>query len=153
IVKPHWSFIDVASFRDRYGRLESCVCAIETGSGLATGFLVGPDLVLTNYHVVENMSPDAVTECICRFDYKSVDRDIIQSGRAVKLAAPPVAARPYGSADLTASGDQWAEHELDYALLRLADRIGEQPVGMGAEPGAPARGWITVSSVPRRVVE
>lgn len=34
--------------------------------------------------------------------------------------------------------------ELDYALLRLDRPAGDEAVGEGAEPGAPARGWIEV---------
>ena len=34
--------------------------------------------------------------------------------------------------------------ELDYALLRLSDDIGAQPVAGGkADPGTPKRGWLS----------
>ena len=34
---------------------------------------------------------------------------------------------------------------LDYALLRVDGDAGNRPVGDNAPPGAPARGWLTVS--------
>jgi Trypsin-like peptidase domain/Effector-associated domain 1 len=156
IVRPRWNFIDVASFRARYARLENCVCAIETGTSLGTGFLVGPDLVLTNYHVIKSVIGNGTSDAIrCRFDYKAMsDGTTILPGRTIGLAVPGVlASRPYSPADLVASDGHWEPHELDYALLRLAEKVGRQPIGVSAEPSAPARGWITALSMPPHVAK
>jgi hypothetical protein len=155
LVRPRWDFVDVAVFRQRYARMENCVCALELAAGLGTGFLVGPDLVMTNYHVVKDVvlgtvSADSIR---CRFDYKALpDGTTMSPGRTVGLqAAGIVASRPYSGADLVASGGPWQSEELDYALLRLAEKVGDQPIGMKAELGAPTRGWLTVASTPSQV--
>ncbi len=155
LVRRRWNFTDIALFRERFGRIENCVCAIETGSGLGTGFLVGPDLVLTNYHVVKNAAGGSASQgsIRCRFDYKAVtSSNVISAGREVALARDGIVAfQPYSQADLQPSGGEWKPHELDYALLRLSEKIGDQPIGPSAEPGATLRGWIPVGIDPPSV--
>ena len=48
-------FSDIAQWRARLGQAELAVCRIESPAwrALGTGFLVGPDLVMTNRHVVD----------------------------------------------------------------------------------------------------
>lgn len=153
IVDLQSRFTDANLFGQRYGRLESCVCAVEdTDGGLGTGWLVAPDLVITNYHVVEKFLEGgaAATDLRCRFDFKVMD-GAIQAGRRVQLASGNrwcIASRPYGPSDLSASATEWEPHQLDYALLRLAEPVGDQPIGEKSETGAPKRGWITVQSNP-----
>ena len=49
---------DAKEWRQQMARLEAKVCRVEIptahGTVFGTGFLVGPDCVLTNFHVVEN---------------------------------------------------------------------------------------------------
>src|SRR5262249_17584030 len=48
IVRPHLSFADFGIWRDRMTRVEGLVCQIRfDGNAQGTGFLVGPDAVLT----------------------------------------------------------------------------------------------------------
>jgi hypothetical protein len=149
-------FQDVDVFGRRYGRLETCVCAVEdTAGGRGTGWLVAPNIVITNYHVVEGFikghAPAA--DLRCRFDFKVMD-GTIQAGRSVSLAGGNswcIASRPYGSSDFTATGTEWGPDQLDYALLRLDEPVGDQPIGAKAELGAPKRGWITIPSQPPTV--
>jgi hypothetical protein len=50
-------FVDVSTWRAQLGELEAQVCRVEVPARLAstvgTGFLVGPDVCLTNFHVVK----------------------------------------------------------------------------------------------------
>jgi hypothetical protein len=65
--------LDFAVWREKMTLVEGRVCRVEIGGNAAgTGFLVGPDAVLTNYHVLQSVlegktAPGKVT---CRFDYK-----------------------------------------------------------------------------------
>ena len=56
IVKGN-SFLDVAQWRARLSEVEGQVCRVEIAANLGTvygtGFLVGRDVVMTNYHVAE----------------------------------------------------------------------------------------------------
>jgi hypothetical protein len=157
IVRERSRFGNYASFRERSARLGACVCAVELPNGWGTGFLVGPDLVLTNYHVVIKALTGEVSpkDIRCRFDYLALPNgSTIQAGRVVPLAeAWQLAHRPFSPADLVATGGVWQPQELDYALLRLAEKIaeqplGEKPAGQQVEPGAALRGWITLPSAP-----
>jgi hypothetical protein len=54
IVKAHLAFADFGVWRERMSKVEGQVCLIRiNGNAQETGFLVGPDAVLTNYHVME----------------------------------------------------------------------------------------------------
>src|SRR5262249_17373736 len=48
--------------------LQGRICRVEAGQCCGTGFLVGDDLVLTNYHVVEDCRNSDGRDVICRFD-------------------------------------------------------------------------------------
>ncbi|MFG3149074.1 effector-associated domain EAD1-containing protein [Streptomyces sp. NPDC048243] len=148
--------IHPALFRAGLGQIEGRVCRIEavrsgTSRSLGTGFLVGPDLCLTSFHVVEGLfagqlRPDEVR---VRFDYKLGDGHGLPGLRpaeeTVSFLAEQwcVASAPYADADQDPSGEQIpAVDELDFALLRLADSPGSRPIGNDAEPGSADRGWI-----------
>ena len=70
VVGQNTTFLDVAAWRAQLTRAEWRVCRVDLdGSGNGTGFLVGPDTVLTNHHVVAtaiggNRNPNTIT---CRF--------------------------------------------------------------------------------------
>ena len=74
------------------------------GRALGTGFLVGPDLLLTNQHVLKAKSQ--LGSAVVRFDYQSdADGVVISKGRVFKFLPDT-----YESSEST---------ELDYALVRL----------------------------------
>src|SRR5262249_49397624 len=72
-IKDRLPAFDFAVFREKMALIEGQVCRVEMDRNAAgTGFLVGPDAVLTNFHVLESVlkgeaSPSKVG---CRFDYK-----------------------------------------------------------------------------------
>lgn len=160
-----FSTLEPSDRRRKEAQLEGRVCQVMFKSipEVGTGWLVGPDLVLTNYHVVESILPRGrgpadwpsskprnrlrATDVVCQFDYKRVGGILIQ-GTSVGLhpEQPVVAWSPFSSAD---QGENLssvpAENELDFALLRLDRRVGELPIGEG-ESQAPARGWISLRS-------
>ena len=111
-----------------------------------TGFLVGPDLILTAYHVVAPAieGPEGSRAITLHFDYKlPANGETISPGTVCRIARKDwiAAACPSGpEADLRA---------LDYAILRVEGSPGSEPIGGDrAEPGAEPRGWITVPGRP-----
>lgn len=138
---------DVAKFRQRLAELERTVCRIDiNGRAAGTGFLVGPDLVLTNYHVIDGVSSGASISLL--FDHKVLDDgSTLNPGTAYKLANEwLVHSSPHSKVDLQhepKSGEPRPD-ELDYALLRVAGRAGEDQVSYDGVTGehAPQRGWI-----------
>ena len=142
-------FLDVARWREMLGQLEGRVCKIEVeGNGTGTGFLVGTDAVMTNYHVMEQVikgaiAPDKVT---LRFDFKRLANDAAEKGTVYHLAKEwRIHDSPYSAIDLgdPTTGLQELDH-LDYALLRTETRVAEEPIGgaANADTGAPLRGFI-----------
>jgi hypothetical protein len=150
IVGGNTTFLDVAQWRAALTRAEWRVCRIDySGKGIGTGFLVGPDLVLTNHHVVETLiaKKTAVANWSCRFDYKVLESgETISNGKSIPFAADwEVDSAPSSAVDeLPDPKADPAENELDYALVRLAERAGEAPVGKGEQ--AEPRGWFALST-------
>ncbi len=61
VVRNELPFADIQVWRTRLGELERCVCRVQVGPEdspefMATGFLVGPDLVMTCYHGFERLA-------------------------------------------------------------------------------------------------
>ena len=151
------AFHDATKLLTRLSEIFGQVCRIEiNGKQEGTGFLVSPDLVLTNYHVAKKFidNPALTSQVVARFDFRSMGNGpAVYTGTTVKLAATnPVADyKPYdpieaGTIALTTS---IAPDKLDYALLRLEKAIGSEPGGPRFEGATPEggeanqqRGWI-----------
>ncbi len=128
-IKPHLHQLDVNIWLNRLAQIERQVCRIEiNGNAAGTGFLVGPDAVLTNWHVVAaTKTANTLGQLACRFDYLRLDNNTRQPGLAVALHTDGcISSRPYSPAELTATpGDPPpTANQLDYALLRLAEAVG-----------------------------
>jgi hypothetical protein len=142
-VRPYLAKLDVRVWQDRLVKIERQVCRVELeGNALGTGFLVGPDTVLTNWHVFEiAKNAGKVGQLGCRFDYVRLPNGQTDAGQLVLLdTAGSLDGYPYSAAEKAGNPDNPLPtmDELDYALMRLASRVGEQQVD-----GAP-RGWIAL---------
>jgi V8-like Glu-specific endopeptidase len=112
---------------------ESPVCQIlRHGEPVGTGFLVGPNLVMSNWHVFESERGSGVLagigEFAARFDYRA---------EAGKPGALPVTTIAFDGA--SKFEDASRADELDYALVSIPGRIGEDPA-----PGQARRGWLNL---------
>jgi V8-like Glu-specific endopeptidase len=157
-------FISSASFERIFPKLLRTVCAIALGEPqnqiVGSGFLVGPDLVMTNYHVLETfLRYDSNTQTItalpntklfCFFDYFCEPAPSVppSNGRHASLVAATVPAPgwlvyarksraddgkyPYSTVD---------NNELDYAIIKLSQSIGQFAAQRG---GGSVRGWLTL---------
>lgn len=174
VIKASNRFYDIDKWRQSMGAIEAQVCqiSIPTNKGTikGTGFLVGPDVVMTNYHVVDSVIAGMegkqtasgrsakASDVVCLFDYKR-KAGYLNKGIEIKLAddwlidSSPVSAIDHEPEPK--SGDPKLD-ELDYALLRLARKCGAEPVvdpGEKAELEADKRGWITVPTTQQKFVE
>jgi hypothetical protein len=143
---------------ERLGAIMDRVCRVEvpTGAktGYGTGFLVGADMVLTNFHVLEPVLkgwPGASAETVtCRFDYAARADGSVAAGRVVKLdPTKTIASSPYSPLDTQPypKPQEPGRDCLDYALLRLKEPVGAQPIGIKPEATADRRGWISLPAV------
>lgn len=151
IVNDNKLQLDPEVWREGLVTAEWRVCRIDVGGeGRGTGFLVGPDLVLTNFHVIEGIDNAAARTCRARFDHK-VGRDgaDIIGGRAIAFADEwLVDQSKYSKFDVVPDpkGGDPSIDELDFALIRLAEPVGDEPIGANA--GSRQRGWVTLCHEP-----
>lgn len=163
-VNQYEPFLSSADFLERTPRIMRTLCAIGVGeavNGIAgTGFLVGPDLVLTNCHVIPELiviaADGTITEkaqgdqLYCFFDYNSaptprVPHDYTKKSAFIAARAKQTgwleAARgplPYDGTDQCPAD---ANGRYDYALIRLERPMGKLPA---RRSGGEARGWLTL---------
>jgi len=140
---------------------KKCICRIEIPgeayTAFGTGFLVGPDLLLTNFHVVEALLNDqeGKLSAVCKFDFEvREDGSISVGGTSVEFVKADIIARsPYSSNDATGSvkidDASWPSDQLDYALIRLSKPLGEEDITYlpsTVKNNIQKRGWIKVGS-------
>jgi hypothetical protein len=151
IIRASNSTLNMDEWCERAARVEDRVCRIELqNQPTATGFLVGPDVVLTNCHVVQPVLDNRVpaTAVAVRFGYKQLADQSIVSGRVYRLASDwkidnsPLSPLDLGDAPNDADRDP---QQLDYALLRVEGRPGEDKVDQRGSASAPVRGWLTLT--------
>jgi len=144
---------DPQVLRHELERIERCVCRIRylgpNGWIAGTGFLVGPDVVLTNHHVMKDVieNPALVADVELLFDY-AVDAAGVELGGTRKQLAPAdwlLDSSPHAATDTQASATPppTDADELDHALVRLSEPIGNTGGGWGADP----RRWIALPVV------
>jgi Trypsin-like peptidase domain/Effector-associated domain 1 len=162
--------LDPEVFRTKLAMAEAAVCQISYArpNGLpygGTGFLVGPDLIMTNYHVMKyvkdhRVAPGAVTVL---FDFKlDADGNKVNTGNRYQLADEwLIDSAPNSATDLQslATLPDTAADQLDYALVRLATKVGCAPIptNVPGRPGGgvvgtdPSRQWLKISDPPPAV--
>jgi hypothetical protein len=152
IVREDNAALDIVMLRTRISDFEVRVCRVDLNDEAAgTGFLIGPDVILTNYHVVEKVLDGTWTEAAlsCLFDFKVLVNGTVQKGSRLKLHAGGgiLAHSPYTDDEKMLMPDRSVpgEDHLDYALLRLERSLGSEAVSAGA--GAPPRGWEVLPTV------
>ena len=149
-VKDHLALLDINVWRERLARIETQVCRVEiNGNAMGTGFLVGPDAVLTNYHVLEPaLRSGSAAGVTCRFDYKVLADKSRSPGVVLALDRTnwDLDHSLYSDGEKQGQPDSGTptEDELDYALVRLERPIGNQPVNPKAESDSAIRGWVYV---------
>lgn len=132
-----------------------CVCRIQLQNGhtsYGTGFLVGPGMLLSNYHVFKEVikDPSLSSKVRCRFDYETTATGKnINAGTEIGLDnnTPIMAYSEFTNYDelgIPGIDDvDWPVDKLDYALVKLERDIGNEPFGPNNQNAtSEARGWI-----------
>lgn len=121
LIRPINKFFDVLLWRTKLEQIERQICRIDLPHSTGTGFLVAPDVVMTNYHVVEDVISGMyqANEVALRFDYKKSVDGGTAAGQIYKLVndTPVIAQSDYQGI----SADQ-----LDFALLRVQGQPGNE---------------------------
>jgi Trypsin-like peptidase domain/Effector-associated domain 1 len=153
-VKPYLPSLDVAVWGEQLLKVGTRVCRVEVdNTALGTGFLVGPDTVITNYHVlrnvVEKMTPPGKVKL--RFDYIVLPNNTISDGSLVSLHATDwlIDTTPFTKAEAADKPDGQLPtlDELDFALVKLERAFGSAPLRLEVSNSSP-RGWISVPMAP-----
>jgi hypothetical protein len=161
-VNKHEPFLRSSTFQESLGRVSRAVCAIGLGKPFneikGSGFLIAPDLVMTNYHVLETflkvdeagkiLANAPGDQIFCYFDYMSTPAPDVPPGKSRHASTPVQAAEnwlvharkslPY---DGTANSPKEVNREYDYVIIRLVKAIGNRPARKG---GGEARGWLAL---------
>lgn len=142
------SSLQPVQWRTLMERQERCICLITIQSWNkthATGFLVGPDVVITNYHVLKDVinGPIPSSRVSFSFDYKlKEDRKNLEHNSEHQLATDNWLLDHSEHDDLDERVNKQnidiTERHLDYALLRLKRKAGEESNTTGQ------RGWIEI---------
>jgi len=160
IIQKNAKFINLATLLAKLPLLEGQVCWVDIPGGGGTGFLVGTDLVLTNDHVTERLRTGQARwqDVKCRFDYRqAIDGTTLDRKKKTEVgldAAQWLVDRlPASQYDWNPSLGSASAAELDYALLRLAEKIGDLPVGGDTvDSKVQPRGWIDIKAMPPPLV-
>lgn len=144
-------FENVGPWLDRLSTMRRAVCRVEPqppGEGTAgygTGYLVAPDVVMTNFHVAEPFwaNPSRAKGVRCRFDYETPAGGVgAGPGKEYSLRTE----WPAGEAATADRPHPWQglaspENQLDFALLRLERRAAED------QAGGTVRSFLTLTSL------
>lgn len=153
LVRARAPSVNYLEYLQRMTQLAGQLCRVEYGNAQAggTGWLVAPDLVLTNYHVAKPVHENGVAwrDVICRFDC------FVETPAGAKAPGTEVALAPewlvdhsgFTENDRTGTGPEPTDAALDYALLRLA-----RPMGAETTPEGRPRGVLTVNASPPTVM-
>jgi hypothetical protein len=145
IVRKEADYEDLIPWVQKLEGLARKICRIEypINTAQGTGWLIGPDLLITNWHVVDRAFPGGdwiASEFVCRFDY-AVTSLGTQKGLEVRLSDKwCVDASPPSPSELGTGTEGPTGATLDYALLRL-----ERSVGKEQTPAGDQRGWVKVN--------
>jgi hypothetical protein len=163
MLDPVRGFIDPMAFLRRFGQITKCVCRVsvpsDAGIEYGTGFLIGDETVITNYHVMKAViekAPGASRSKVrFLFDYHTgPDGQTISSGVEYRLIDDDsgwlIDSSPYHSVDTVVRQladnlaiDRPADH-LDYAVLRLADKPGTNRLGQKPTTDGEVRGHLVL---------
>ena len=130
-------FADWGLWVERMAEIGRRICSIQYPIGVklggGTGFLVADDLVLTNYHVIEDFYPNGANarnaaEIECRFDYAVGSVGTTSVKLHTNWLVDHSVYSPFDPGDKGGLPDP--DH-LDYALLRLQRSVGADAVGGG----------------------
>jgi len=141
--------LDFGLFSARCQDIAYKTCRISYPGSGGTGWLIGPDMLITNHHVMAPFIDGqlAPSQAKILFDYRTnLEGVVVNSGRKVSLAESNwlLASQPHAREDTIPNSSDPSLDKLDYAVVRLLEPIGTQPI-IQENPMAKPRGWISLS--------
>ena len=140
------AFEDPALFRSRLAASEVRVCqVIVRGEAAGSGFLVGPQHILTNWHVTQTLG-DQGSDGMALFDHKrDTQGAVVHPGRPVPFAPDwKVASSGFAADPVELSPEGPAMGLFDYALVHLSEPAGSQ--GIGPDNSGDPRGSFAIGA-------
>jgi len=138
IIRETNLFLDVDTWLENLSRIQAQVCRIEFPKGTAqgTGFLITPNVVITNFHVMEEVINQNVNynKVVLRFDYKKLVGGKSSDGTEYRLTEDWLVDQSRYTDNPLPTVD-----ELDYILLKVDGNPGNSILG---EKDSSERGWI-----------
>lgn len=144
-------FLDMHIWNQHSAEVELRVCRVKTPQKYGTGFLIGPDLIMTSYHVLEEVCEGKTKpeEVRFLFDHKKLANGRIPGGVPHELAKKDWridASLPSFVDALDDSTTQVPKNdELDYVIVRTAKEPGNEEISGKGRPNARRRGWIDLT--------
>lgn len=146
IVRKRMPLMPFVDYMDRLSAIGHQIARVEMPQGkeAGTGWLVGSNLLLTAYHVIEGIVQNSkgltYKDLFFRFDYAALNA----ASRVCSVQANWLTDHsPYSASDLAASNTDPSPTELDYALVELSEHAGNDDL-----PDGKKRGWIKVPEHP-----
>ncbi len=130
--------VDVLQWLERLGQYASMTCGIELNGGthLGSGFLVGPDLVMTSSHFLDGLIHNGAADAIRIVFDQQLGVDGVRAERSepirLKKSQPVLMSQA---------------HKLDFMLLRT-----ETEPGYALSPTGRTRSWVELPVAPFPVV-
>lgn len=152
VVTRSLPFLDMYIWNQRSACVELRVCRVKTSQKYGTGFLIGPDLIMTSYHVLEEVWKGDIKSEDVRFlfDHKKLANGQIPKGVPYELAKKDWrvdASLPSYLDKLDDSTTQVPKNdELDYVIVRTAKEPGNEEISGKGRPNARRRGWIDLTT-------
>jgi hypothetical protein len=148
LINPGRPFLDAAQVWKLAVEYPARICKVEAVAKNGTGFLIGPDLVLTNHHVMEPAIKGDVRaeDVVCRFDYSAKrDGSPVSDGlvRRLDSKAWHVSSSPPGAHEDESGASDPAPSELDFCLMRLETPVGIERIADSSDASVPKRGWFS----------
>ena len=142
LINPKRPFLDAAQVWKLAVEYPARICKVEAVAKNGTGFLVGPDLVLSNHHVMQPAINREVRaeDVICRFDYVAkTDGTPVNQGleRHLKREAWLVASSPPSQREDESVAPDPAPDQLDFCLMRLETSVGTERLGGSSDASVP----------------
>jgi len=173
LINEYEPFFNNATTEASLAKAKRVVCAIglvdpshpeRPGQLVGSGFLIGPDLVLTNAHALPLLVTVEVNGTIstkvsgkyiyCYFDYHRLPQPTVPPGQHTCLCVPCHEnwlewGRPPLPYDGTLLHPLTANNEFDYAVIRLSKPVGDAPARLS---GGRRRGWYPFPSSAIQVI-
>ncbi len=151
-------YLSIEELLLNFSKLKRCVCKLivplsNGQNSVGTGVLIGKDLILTNFHVVESaiQKSEDQNKIVAIFDYEEdANKTFTYSGNKYNVKNILAASKPAVGDEFPPATDAFFEMEfpnecLDFALLKLENSISDKGYGIDPNNNRSIRGFVKLS--------